>query len=471
MDLENKLMKDLKLRGIPEISKVYIQEAKVKAFNQETGAFNDKQTEWELLTDGTNLNEIFLVDNVDFRRITSNDINQIYESLGVEAVRNTLIQELRKVLGHYGIYVNYRHLAILCDVMTQNGQLTSITRHGINRGEQGPLRKSSFEETVEILLEAGVFAEVDHLKGITENIMLGQLAPYGTGCFDLLLDTDMILKADFIDNPEDINIYDFVDNKNEMSTPDINYIDNNMSPSRTPFGMKTPNVGFNSTSTPLTNYRASPLFTPGIGNRTPNIIGFNNFNSDCDPVVNITSPYPYMRGQNPTSPGYNPSEYAKSPVNFEFSGENSKYNSSHNVSYSPRQSMMTKSPCLNQPYSNFQSVNSPYSPSSPIVNPGKPTSSYGVSPSYQLSNNVAYSPKTPIYRNLGTSPEYSKGNFYSVRSSSYSLVNSPKLNYSPNSPTYNPKSPAYNAYPSKNTIFYLFFKLFIYLYYFLIVIF
>ena len=125
----------------------------------------------------------------DFRRTISNDILEILRVLGIEAVRMSLINELRFVLGSYGIYVNYRHLATLCDVMTQRGILTSITRHGINRVDTGPLRKCSFEETVEILLEASVFSEVDHLKGITENIIMGQLAPYGTGSFDLIVDT------------------------------------------------------------------------------------------------------------------------------------------------------------------------------------------------------------------------------------------------------------------------------------------
>lgn len=84
-----------------------------------------------------------------------------------------LLRELRVVLDFYGIYVNYRHLAILCDVMTQRGSLMSITRHGINRASAGPLLKASFEETVEMLLEASAYSEVDYVRGVTENIMLG----------------------------------------------------------------------------------------------------------------------------------------------------------------------------------------------------------------------------------------------------------------------------------------------------------
>jgi len=98
------------------------------------------------------------------------------------------------VLNSYGIYVNYRHLATLTDVMTQRGTLMSIARHGINRIDSGALRKCSFEETVEILLEAAVHAEDDGLSGITENIVMGQLAPMGTGCFNLNVDTKMVLK-------------------------------------------------------------------------------------------------------------------------------------------------------------------------------------------------------------------------------------------------------------------------------------
>lgn len=85
-----------------------------------------------------------------------------------------------------GSYVNYRHLSTLIDVMTFRGHLMAITRHGINRVDNGPMLRSSFEETVEILMEAAVFAEADNLKGVTDNIMLGQASgflPHGLCVF------------------------------------------------------------------------------------------------------------------------------------------------------------------------------------------------------------------------------------------------------------------------------------------------
>lgn len=66
-------------------------------------------------------------------------------------VRNALLKEIRNVIEFDGSYVNYRHLASLCDVMTSRGHLMAITRHGINRNGNGPLAQCSFEETMDIL--------------------------------------------------------------------------------------------------------------------------------------------------------------------------------------------------------------------------------------------------------------------------------------------------------------------------------
>ena len=112
------------------------------------------------------------------------------QCLGIEAVRKAIETEMNNVISFDGSYVNYRHLALLCEVMTTKGHLMAITRHGINRQETGALARCSFEETVDILMEAAAHAEADPMRGVSENIMLGQLAKVGTGSFDLLLDAE-----------------------------------------------------------------------------------------------------------------------------------------------------------------------------------------------------------------------------------------------------------------------------------------
>ena len=169
-----RLANEMTIKGFNEITKVSLSNYKEKEYDIETGLAKKDNICWFIETDGVALLKVLgLNDDINYKKTTSNDIQEILKVLGVEAVRISLINELRFVLSSYGIYVNYRHLSTLCDVMTQRGLLTSITRHGINRSDSGPLRKCSFEETVEILYEAAVFGEIDHLSGISENIIMG----------------------------------------------------------------------------------------------------------------------------------------------------------------------------------------------------------------------------------------------------------------------------------------------------------
>ena len=69
----------------------------------------------------------------------------------------------------------------------------SINRHGINRSTKGPLAKCSFEETPDILIKAAVFGEEDRMEGVSANIMMGQIAPCGTGDTDIIIDESKLV--------------------------------------------------------------------------------------------------------------------------------------------------------------------------------------------------------------------------------------------------------------------------------------
>ena len=73
--------------------------------------------------------------------------------------------------------------------MTDCGTLMAITRHGIN---PGALMRSSFEQTAEVIKEAATVGERDDCHRIAENVISGQMAPMGTGAFDVALDIDML---------------------------------------------------------------------------------------------------------------------------------------------------------------------------------------------------------------------------------------------------------------------------------------
>lgn len=175
------------IKGMDRIRKVSMHAKSQEKYNSATQSF-EKQAVWVLDTDGSNLPEILANPNVDNTHTISNDPREIFAVLGVEAARNSLYLEIMEVIKESS--VNYRHVSLLIDTMTHRGNLMSIDRHGINRGDVGPLAKSSFEETTDMLINASVFSDYDKINGVSANIMLGQLPPCGTGDSEILLDED-----------------------------------------------------------------------------------------------------------------------------------------------------------------------------------------------------------------------------------------------------------------------------------------
>ena len=167
----------------------------------------EQKDEWVLDSNGVNLLEILRYPGVDSTRTISNDIYEMYETFGIEAAKNILMREIKEVMVGSGSYVNYRHLSLLVDTMTNRGYLMSIDRFGINRGNIGPLAKCSFEETTDQLFKASIFGEVDKLNGVSSNIMMGQIPNCGTGETDILIDESKLLDVPGED-PEDLEDID-----------------------------------------------------------------------------------------------------------------------------------------------------------------------------------------------------------------------------------------------------------------------
>lgn len=183
--MEYNLVNSVLLKGVKGIKKVAMRSVTLPKFNRETDSF-DQVTEWVLDTDGTNLQDIMSNPNVDAMRTRSNDVYEVLNTLGIEAARNVLHEEFMEVVGEDSL--NYRHMSMLLDTMTNRGTLMSVDRHGINRGDIGPLAKSSFEETTDMLIDASIFSQHDNMNGVSANIMLGQLPPCGTGDHNIYID-------------------------------------------------------------------------------------------------------------------------------------------------------------------------------------------------------------------------------------------------------------------------------------------
>jgi DNA-directed RNA polymerase subunit A" len=139
-----------------------------------------------LYTEGSELKRVLKIDGVDFRRTTTNNIAEIAEVLGIEAARNAIIEEMMTTLEEQGLDVDARHITLIADAMTMDGEVKQIGRHGIAGEKASVLSRAAFEVTVDNLLEAAIYGEKDELRGVTENVIVGQPIKLGTGAIELV---------------------------------------------------------------------------------------------------------------------------------------------------------------------------------------------------------------------------------------------------------------------------------------------
>ncbi len=147
---------------------------------------NKEQDEWVISTLGSNLKKVFNIEGIDPTRTTCNNIFEIYDVLGIEAARNTIVEQAKFTMEEQGLDVDIRYIMLLADLMTVDGEIKAIGRYGISGQKTSVLVRASFEETKKHFVNASVKGERDKLKGAIENIMMNQVAPIGTGAFELV---------------------------------------------------------------------------------------------------------------------------------------------------------------------------------------------------------------------------------------------------------------------------------------------
>jgi len=157
---------DVKIRGVKGIKQVL----PVK-----------RGEEYVVLTSGTNLKEVLSLPEVDAARTISNDVHEICNVLGIEAARQSVIDEVYRVIETQGLNINIRHIMLVADIMCASGLVKGITRYGVVSEKASVLARASFETPIKHLINAALEGEVDHLTSVVENVMINQPVPLGTG--------------------------------------------------------------------------------------------------------------------------------------------------------------------------------------------------------------------------------------------------------------------------------------------------
>jgi DNA-directed RNA polymerase subunit A" len=159
-------IKKLSLKGVEGIKRVVIRK---------------EGDEYVLYTEGSSLKKVMQFEGVDPTRTKTNNINEIGEVLGIEAARNAIINEATDTLREQGLSVDVRHIMLVADIMTVDGEVKQIGRHGVSGEKASVLARAAFEVTVNHILDAAIRGNVDDLKGVTENVIVGQPIQLGTG--------------------------------------------------------------------------------------------------------------------------------------------------------------------------------------------------------------------------------------------------------------------------------------------------
>lgn len=172
LDINEKL-KVLKVKGIDGIKRIIIRK--------------EPKEGYVIYSEGSNLKKVLEIKGVDPYRTTCNDIQAVGRVLGIEAARNMIIQEAHNTLSEQGLNVDQRHIMLVADIMTADGQIRAIGRHGVSGEKSSVLSRAAFEITVAHLLQASRTGESDKLDGVAENIIVGQPVNLGTGAVELLM--------------------------------------------------------------------------------------------------------------------------------------------------------------------------------------------------------------------------------------------------------------------------------------------
>jgi DNA-directed RNA polymerase I subunit RPA1 len=155
--------------------------------NIDTAFVNEEEGRGHCLqTAGINFSELWKLENIDHSKLMSNDIWAMRCAYGVEAARNTIVDQIRSVFGVYGIEVDPRHLSLIADYMTFSGGYTAMNRTGM-REMSSPFLQMSFETTADFLTQAAKTAAGDKIQSPSANIVVGRPIRHGTGAFALLV--------------------------------------------------------------------------------------------------------------------------------------------------------------------------------------------------------------------------------------------------------------------------------------------
>lgn len=125
------------IAGIPSVSRAVI------AIDE-----SSKTPQYKLCVEGAGLRDVMATYGVIGKHTKSNNIWEVYNTLGIEAARTTIMYEITSVMEGHGMSVDHRHIMLLASQMTSRGEVLGITRHGLAKMRESVFNLASVSRKI-----------------------------------------------------------------------------------------------------------------------------------------------------------------------------------------------------------------------------------------------------------------------------------------------------------------------------------
>jgi hypothetical protein len=184
---------DLKICGVDGVVRYDFK--KMDPFSSSPSSFiptNGPLDEWYIETRGGSLSNInCLSDIFDLTKTKTTSVWDIYNTFGIEATKQFLIQELKSVMDG----VDICHIKLLVERMTYSGTIEPITRYTM-RSDESPLSRASFEESFQTFLKSAKYNEEEPFDGVSAAVIGGKKAEVGTYMCNVFMDLNKLMEVD-----------------------------------------------------------------------------------------------------------------------------------------------------------------------------------------------------------------------------------------------------------------------------------
>jgi len=180
MYLYEKLTAGLVVRGCPDLAGYYIDKKSTRLLEEDgTTRTIDRRV---IVTNGSNMDHILALPQVDAERTVSTNVMDMYETFGIDAARECIESELRGVMSGSKAHVGDRHLTLISDAMCFRGFITPMTYGGTCREETSVLMKAVFEKTMMSFITGAARGHTDTMNTMSEAVAWNGKIQCGTGC-------------------------------------------------------------------------------------------------------------------------------------------------------------------------------------------------------------------------------------------------------------------------------------------------